>query len=333
MGTVALERAAPGVGGLDIAVQVFERGLEAPGGSVFPQLRKAESILLPVKLAVTLADSGHWGAVRVVEAPEVAVPVRVFGRILRADGAALELAITARGADGSLLLERRYSDQATSRDYAAAATEDPFADLYRAVSNDLAQVARRLDATARQDLERLALMDFAARLAPATFAGYVVTGSDGRRELSRFPADGDPMLMRLQRLRRQDELFIDTVDQQYRDLSARVGASYDLWRQYSFELAQYAASYRAEAGERPRAGRRGSFAALQQVYGTFRKVKLQEEDLQDLVAGFAGESMQTVMAVDDGVVSLRGSVAERYAEWRAILARIYALESGGVVPR
>ena len=67
---------------------------------------------------------------------------------------------------------------------------------------------------------------------------------------------------------------------------------------------------------------------MQQVYGSFRKVKLTEEDLEDLVAGFAGESLETVMEVDDGVVRLRGSVSDRYAEWRDILARIYALESG-----
>ena len=124
--------------------------------------------------------------------------------------------------------------------------------------------------------------------------------------------------------------FIDTVDQQYRDLADEIGESYDLWRQYSLEVEQYAQGYEAAAGGRQRAGRRGSFASLQQVYGSFRKVKMQEEDLQDLVAGFAGESLETVVEVDDGVVRLRGSVDERYAQWREILTQIYALESGGI---
>lgn len=330
---VVLRQGAGDLSALDIAIQVFDRGLDAESeSSVYPQLRKAESLMLPVKLSNTLIDSGYWGSVRVVEATDVSVPMRVRGKILRADGSALELAITAVSADGRTLLEKHYRDEAVDADYPVAPGEDPFADIYRAISNDLSRVADGLSSADRLRLERLALIDFASRLAPQTFDSYRERGADGTVSLRSFPADEDPMLGRLQRLRQQDYLFIDTVDEQYRDLEGRIGASYDLWRQYSRELALYGSDYRARAGERDRAGRRGSFASLQQVYGTFRKVKLQEEDLEDLVAGFAGESLETVMDVDDGVVRLRGSVTDRYAEWRQILTRIYALESGGVAP-
>jgi len=329
VGSVSLQRVAPRVDAPELVVEVFDRGLDGQGsGSAFGELRKAESILLPVKLAATLVDSGSWASVRVVESPDVAVPVRVSGKILRANGSALELAITAVAADGQLLLEKIYRDEALDSDYPVTSGGEPFADIYRAISNDLTVAAQKLDGRQRRQLARIALIDFAARLAPQTFAAYVETDENGVRQLVSFPAEGDPMLARLQRLRRQDYLFIDTVDEQYRDLAVRIGESYDLWRQYSRELQLYGASYQSTAGDRPRAGRRGSFAAMQQVYGSFRKVKLTEEDLQDLVAGFAGESLETVMEVDDGVVRLRGSVTDRYAEWRGILGRIYALESG-----
>lgn len=329
VGAVALAQGAGQSDPLDISVEVFDRGLDgAAGASAIPALRKAESIMLPTKLAATLNDSGYWGAVRVTEAQDIAGPLTVSGKILRADGVILELEIRAHGADGSLLLEGRYRDEAGDGDYPATPDNDPFADIYRAISNDLARVVSELDSQQRRYLERLALMDFAGRLAPDTFAGYVEVDTDGIRSLRSFPANGDPMLGRLERLREQDYLFIDTVDQQYRDLTEKIGESYDLWRQYSRELELYGSNSRAQAEDRPRAGRRGSYAALQQVYGSFRKVKLQEEDLNDLVAGFAGESLETVVEVDDGVVSLRGSVSERYAQWRGILGRIYALESG-----
>ncbi len=138
------------------------------------------------------------------------------------------------------------------------------------------------------------------------------------------------MLLRLQRLRRQDELFIDTVDQQYKDLRDKVAESYALWREYSFELQRYGETYRNEAGDRKRTARRGSYAAMQQVYASFRKVKIQEEDLRNLVAGFTGESLETVLEVDDGVFRLSGSVEDRYREWRDILTRIDSLEKGGL---
>ena len=104
--------------------------------------------------------------------------------------------------------------------------------------------------------------------------------------------------------------------------------SYALWREYAFELQRYGQSYRAGAAERKSTARRGSYAAMQQVYAIYRKVKIQEQDLRGLVEGFGGESLETVLEVDDGIVRLRGSVARRYEEWRRILARIYALESG-----
>ena len=335
VGEVSLRRrvADPGVkeaGPLDIAVVVFDRGLDASAvasGDIFPTVRKAESILMPARLATHLEDSGYWGAVRVVHSQLDALPVTVSGEILQADGMSLLLALRATAADGSLLLERRYRDVAVSTDYPVAEDADPFDDLYRAISNDLAEIALSFGEQRRRELERIALMKFAKRLAPDAFADHLEQSADGRLVLRRFPASHDPMLGRLQRLRLQEYLFIDTVDQQYSDLRERVAASYNLLRQYNRELARYGEDYLGDVEQRERAGRRGSYAALQQVYGSFRKVKLQEEDMRELVRGFSGESLETVLAVDDGVVRLDGSVEQRYAQWRDLLARIYALES------
>jgi hypothetical protein len=161
-----------------------------------------------------------------------------------------------------------------------------------------------------------------------TFERFIGSDDDGHLTLNGFPAADDPMLARLQRLRRQDDLFVDAADEQYSDLLDTVGESYNLWRAYAYELETYGASYRASAAGRRSDARRGSFAAMQQVYATFRKVKLQEEDLNDLVAGFGGEALETVMTTDDGVYRLSGSVESRYDQWREILSQIYSLETG-----
>jgi hypothetical protein len=319
---------------LDLVVEVFDRGLDTAGsGSVFPNLRKAESIVLPVKLAQQLRDSGNFGAVRVVRSGEVSAPLRVAGSIVHADGLLLELDLELLTADGRRLLQRRYRDESRDSDYPVAAGADPFGDLYRRAANDLAAAVQTLEPAARRSLERLTLLRLRVReLAPTSFADYTAEGDDGVRELRKYPAADDPMLARLQRLRRQEALFVDTVDEQYRELVQRISESYALWRQYTRELALYGATYRDEAAARDRDGRRGSFAALQQAYGSYRKVKLQEEDLLDLVDAFAGESLESVMAVDDGVVRLSGSVDQRYAEWQRLLARIYRLETGAQAP-
>ena len=315
---------------LDLAVVVFDSADPATGAAppAFPTVRKAETLLLPVTLARTLRDSAAFGVVRVVHADDVFLPLRLETSILTAEAAVLELRVRLYGADEALLHEARYRDEAQPGDYPVKAGSDPFADLYRAISNDVRAAVQALSPAYRQELARLALLRFGARLAPDSFARYVRDSEQGGLTLAAYPADDDPMLERLQRLRRQDDLFVDTVDEQYRQLSTRVGDSYDLWRSYVYELESYGSAYRESAAQRDSRARRGSFASMQQVYATYRKVKLQEEDLQDLVRGFDGEALETVIDVDDDVFRLSGSVAERYAQWRAILSRIYGLEVG-----
>jgi hypothetical protein len=331
VGSVVLATGPASEPPLDLAVVVFDSGDPATGAAApaFPTVRKAETLLLPVILAQTLRDSGAFGVVRVVHGDDVFLPLRLETTILTAEAAVLELEVRLYGADEELLHEERYRDEAQPTDYPVNAGSDPFADLYRAISNDVRATVQGLSPAYRQELARLALLRFGARLAPAGFARYVEDDGQGGLALAAYPADDDPMLARLQRLRRQDDLFVDTVDEQYRQLSLRVGDSYNLWRSYVYELESYGTAYRESAAQRDSRARRGSFASMQQVYATYRKVKLQEEDLQDLVRGFDGEALETVIDVDDDVFRLSGSVAERYEQWRAILSRIYDLETGG----
>ncbi|MDP5070200.1 MAG: hypothetical protein NWQ45_04810 [Congregibacter sp.] len=331
VGTVRLQSAAASILPLDLGIAVFDQGLDNQQQStrVFPTVRKAESLLIPVTLSSYLDESGAWGAVRVVYSNDVYMPMILDGEILRADGAVLELQVRLRAADGSLLLERIYRDEATADDYPVTLGKEPFDDIYRAISNDLLAVVQSLNEGQRQTLQRLSLMRFAAELSPSSFGRFVDSTDAGRYSLLSFPADGDPMLQRLARVRRQDELFIDAVDEQYADLRGQVEESYALWREYNYELQRFGDDYRATAVERKSTARRGSFAGMQQVYTSFSKVKIQEEDLRELVKGFSGESLETVLEVDDGVFRLSGSVQDRYAQWRQILTRINALETGG----
>lgn len=330
VGEVTLRRVADSLLPLDIGIAVFDQGLQNATDEerVFPTVRKAESLLIPVTLAQTLVESRAWGAVRVTHSPDVQLPVVVEGEILTADGAVLELQLRVRSARGDLLLSRIYRDEATPADYPVAHAAEPFADIYRAISNDLAAIAQGLSEAQRIELERVAMLRFAGELAPASFARFLAVDAAGHYDLVSFPAQGDPMLARLTRLRRQDELFVDAVHDQYADLREEVRDSYALWREYSFELQRFGEDYRESASQRKSSARRGSYAAMQQVYASYRKVKIQEEDLRQLVRGFSGESLETVLKVDDGVVKLSGSVEQRYEEWRAILSRIDALETG-----
>lgn len=334
VGVVKLQTGAAPAWPLDIGIAVFDQGLDnrVQGTRVFPTVRKAESLLIPVNLSSFLEQSGAWGVVRVVHSNDVYMPLLIDGEILRADGAVLELQLHVQAADGRMLLEKIYRDEAQSDDYPVRPGSDPFDDIYRAISNDLLAIVRSMSDEKSRELQRLTLMRFATELSPATFDRFVATSGDGLYSLASFPADGDPMLLRLARVRRQDDLFIDSVDEQYANLRQEVADSYALWREYNYELLRFGDDYRSTAAERKRTARRGSYAAMQQVYASYRKVKIQEEDLRELVKGFSGESLETVLEVDDGVFRLSGSVQERYTQWRRILTRINALETGGQLP-
>lgn len=329
LGSVALERAqGPPEPLLDVTIEIFDTGLDAPATgteSVFPEVRKAEAFYMPVQLRRTLVDSGFWGTVRVVPRHSETAALAVSGRIVHADGRDLVLHIRAEDASGRSWLDRRYRDRARAEDYPVAAGEDPFDDLYRRVANDLAASRRE---QARAELSKLALLRFATVLAPGLFADYLRVDESGTLTLARLPAADDPMLARVRRLRRQEYLFIDAADEQYAALVDRFAPTYHLWRQYARELALYERQYLARAADRESDARRGSYAAMQQTYGRFRRVKIHEQDLQELAAGFDNEVTETVLDVDDRVYRLTGSLEEQFADWRRILDRIIALELG-----
>jgi hypothetical protein len=227
-----------------------------------------------------------------------------------------------------LWLDRVYADESREQDYPVVNGEDPFADLHRSIANDLLQFQRGLGAAELQRIRQLALLRHASGLAPEAFADYLQRDQDGRYQLLRLPAAGDPMLARVERLRNQEYLFIDTVDEQYVDLYREMGPTYDLWRQYGREQALYKDDYQRRLAQRDSAGARGTYTAMEQTYNAFKWSKIQQQDLEELARGFNNEIQPTVLDVSGTVFRLSGSLESQYDEWREILRSIFVLESG-----
>lgn len=333
VGQVALQRAGAAQGGprLDIAVLVFDTGLEQLDpdevDTVFAEVRKAESLFVPVQLRQALEESGHWGVVRVLPDRSDSVALTVTGRIVHADGRDLLLSVSAMDAAGREWLSQTYRGRSSADDYPVTADQEPFEDVYHRIANDLLDARARLEPSEVAALPDIALMRFAERLAPAVFSPYLERGEEGRVRLAGLPAEDDAMLQRVQRLQRQENLFVDTVDEQYRKLVGEFAPTYHLWREYSRELVVYEEDYVARASQREIQSRRGTFAAMQQTYNTFRRAKVHEQDLYELARGFDNEVTATVVDVDDRVFRLQGSLQEQFGEWRRLLERIFALEA------
>jgi hypothetical protein len=318
---------------IDVGLVVFDPGIPADESThsklgIFPEIRKAESKYMPVMLRDTLVGSGKWGVVRVLPDPLDSAELLVTGKIIRSDGQRLELQIEARDATGLQWLSKRYTGATTSGDYPVKGSSDPYAGVYAQIANDLLAVRQQKSAAELAQIRQVALMRYAAALAPNAFASYLSSTPEGRYSLLRLPADDDPMLVRVMRIREQEYLFIDTVDEQYATLSEHMAPTYNLWRQYDAEQAQYRDEYQAKASSRESQGRRGSFAALEQTYNTYKMSKIHEQDLDELALGFNNEVTPTVMEASGKVFKLSGSLNSQYTEWREILQRIFALETG-----
>jgi hypothetical protein len=318
---------------LDVGLLIFDPGIPVDESThsrlgIFPQIRKAEAKYMPGILRGVLMDAGEWGAVRVLPEALESSELLVTGTILHSDGQRLELQIKARDASGAQWLDQVYAGTTELLDYPVKAPGDPFLDVYRQIASDLLAVRRQMSSKAVIQLREIALMRYASGLAPEVFASYLTRTPEQEFVLARLPAEDDPMIARVVRLRNQEYLFIDTVDEQYARLSEEMAPTYNLWRQYGAEQALYREEYRERVNSRDSQGRSGSFVALEQTYNAYKWSKIHEQDLDELALGFNNEVAPTVMEVSGTVFKLSGSLDTQYTEWREILQRIFALETG-----
>jgi len=144
------------------------------------------------------------------------------------------------------------------------------------------------------------------------------------------------------------------VDQQYGTFHREMGPSYDSWRRFSYAETLALEDLRRSARARTMAGilgvvggaalsskasnstartignltAIGGLSALKQGYDTYKESKIHEEALKELATSFDAEVKPIVVEVEGEVVKLEGSLEAQYSEWRTLLRRIYAEETG-----
>ena len=314
---------------VEVGVVVFNEGIRNPDArDARDKLRSVETRLAAAYLRDILTESGHWGPVRVLPSASHFAALTVSGEIVHSDGRDFVVDIRAVDASNRVWLQQRFHGVASAADYAEQGQE-PFRPLFVAIANRLVSAAEQMSASDIQRLLQVADLRYAEELAPAAFSPYLAE-RDGYIEVQRLPADSDPMLARIERIRNQEALFIDTVDEQYVDLGVELGPTYMLWRRSSLEQAEYLEIYTARAASRELKAEQGSFAAMQQVYSAYRSVRIQEQDLFELATGFDNETAPTVLDTGENVVRLSGTLEQQYDEWRKILGRIIVLEQGNL---
>lgn len=353
---------------LDVGIGIFNPGIEALGENpenqtVFPEVRKAEARYFPDLLAATLQNTGGWGVVRIVPDRRSEMDVWVDGEILESDGEFLKVKVTVSDSTGKNWFTKTYEEEASKYAYEAASAQigDPFQGLYNRVANDMLAYRMVMHPAEVDRVRTITELRFAQRFAPEAFSDYLAVDKQGRYAIMHLPADNDPLLERVRRIRERDGLFVDTLQDYYSSFSRQMEDPYRQWRKESYEESQLLRQTRAQSNARLLGGALailGGIAAavaggssdnvgvrsVGQVAGVVgvgagamliksgldkrTEAKLHLEALRELSASLDAEVQPHTVTLEDRTVTLTGTVEQQYAQWRDILRQIYETETG-----
>ena len=356
---------------LDVGIRVFDPGIpknlegddEALAKKrIYPDLRKAEARYMPTLLRNTLEESAQWGAVRVIPASADFVDVIVTGKVIDSNGGYMAVDISASDAAGRVWIkDKRYSslvDLGAYKTNAALKARDPFQNVYSEIANDLVVARDKLTALDRENIRKVANIKFAQDLAPDAMNGMIATDAKGVTQVVRLPADSDPTLSRIERIRERDTAVVDTVNDYYASFAESIDDSYDSWRQTSFtELEK---EMRARSSARTRtvlgaaallasifapnscstydacrinnamrtAGTMGGIAAVLSGIKKYADARVHADALKELTQSFQSEVAPQVVEVEGHTLRLTGTAEDQYREWRKLLKQLYLEETG-----
>ena len=127
------------------------------------------------------------------------------------------------------------------------------------------------------------------------------------------------MVARVERVRNQEYLFCDTIDEQYALMSEQVGPTYEMWRQATLEQAEWLAQYEQRAAMREAKASDSQFSRMHAQYAAYRSFRIQEQAFFELAKALDNESEPTVLRTEDQVVRLEGTLSSQYDQWRGLL--------------
>ena len=200
-------------------------------------------------------------------------------------------------------------------------------------------------------------MKFALDFSPDAFSNHVIEISPNNYEVRRLPADNDPMLVQIRKIREREYLFIDTLDEYYATFAQAMFIPYHDWRRATYDEAIALREERNKAKSRTWVGaaaivsgvagqssadRMANYGGAVSIIGGAALVKsgiekranakLHSEVLQELGVSAETEIMPHTIELENQTLSLQGTVDEQYTELRRILKRLYLEELGQPIP-
>ena len=350
---------------LDIIVPVFDPGLSADAETykeegVWPDLRRAEANRFAWKLKQALEDTGAFGAVRVTPDASATGDLYVMGRIVESNGEDVEIAVEVVDIAGKPWFDGTFDHEVDSGFHQDVRNQgkDPYDPVFTAAANRIAVELEDRSAAQLAELQKITELRFGAFLTEEAFATHM-TSERGEIALTSFPAETDPMLTRTRAIRVRDQLFVDGLQERYRDFSAEMDTSYLIWQEQALleiearrkanwdaageaalgvlavgiAILAIAAGARSSSYGGQTAGVAGGIAAgaigaglIGSSFQTSKEAEVHRDALNELGKSIDVELAPRVVAYDKETVELTGNAKEQFAQWRAFLQKIYEAE-------
>ncbi len=347
---------------LDVWIELFDAG-ELPkdkddvrGLSI--EIRKAEARYIPFHLRGVMEKTGYWGAVRVVPENTEGAELLVRGTILVSTGEKLKLEIAAIDASGREWFRRTYKGEVEAEEYDnTLLPADSFDALYRTIANDLAQFRDKLTDDERINIRQIAEMRFAADMVPDAFSSYLSEDDKGKFTLLKLPAEGDPAYQRVRAVRERDFLFVDTLNGHFENFYRQMSSPYMEWRKARSTEAAALRKIKRKANTQKALGVAAILGAIaiealggsdtRVSTGTMRDVMvlggiysikrgmdtnaqspIYQGAIEELGESFSSEAKPLVVEVEGETKELTGSAEAQYEQWRQLMRKIYASETG-----
>lgn len=341
---------------LDVGIAVFDPGLDNLDDDeiAYANVRQSEAVWFSSQLKAVLEYSNIWGAVRTMPNNNSVVDVLVTGQILDSNGEFVKLSITAVDATGSTWFSKEYQQQASAYAYNPEVNNqrDPFRSLFAQVANDLFDYRVALEQSQAMNIRNVSKLRFASDFVPELYEDFLIE-EDGQFSLVRVPAENDPMIQRVDRIRARNELFLDVIQDYYRVFNRNMAHPYQEWRKANYKEALYARQLQEQARNEKLAGAAaillgilaqgsgnrytragghvGIFAGADLIYQGYAKQNealIHSATIRELGAALEQELEPSVIDLEDRSVTLSGTVDDQFQEWRRILSDLFKAEQG-----
>lgn len=349
---------------LDVIIPVFDPGLpedpEDDDAKIWPELRRAEANRFAYKLKEKLEKTGQFGAIRVTPDKTATGDLYILGRIEESNGEEVAIEIEVIDISGRRWLAESFEHEVSVAFQRNQRNEglDPYGPLFDEAAAEIVNELRKHDLKELEDLHYLADLRFGVNFSENTFMQYLKMDG-GEFTLVSKPSDEDPMLLRVRAIRVRDQLFVDSLQDNYTTFSEQMNESYLMWQEQSLlEVQAERAAGRKAIGQAvggvlliglailsavagARSNSTGSSAAgatgaiiggmagaslITESFKTSDEAKVHREALNELGQSVDMALAPQVIAFEKESVELTGDAREQFKQWRAFLQRIYSEE-------